>query len=108
MLREKDGTLAQRIRAFQLGLTTVHHHGSMIEHLLGIKTGTGEDFLNALSAGPHVEKWDKELEQVLGHPKGSIRKEVPLYWEDPDEAYLKSLQGNDALKLAAALNILLG
>lgn len=106
---EKDqfGTLDERIRTFQLALTTAHHHGSMVEHLLGLRPRTGVEFLDELSAGPHVEEWDEELTKVLGHPPGSIRKEEPMQWFDPAAARLEPLRASVMLQLATTLQIIL-
>jgi hypothetical protein len=107
LLTEKDGDLDQRIKALQFGLTTAHHHGSMADHLLDMGPGRGEAFLDLLSEGPKVEEWDADLERLLGHPKGSLRKEVDLFWVDPDEQELRSLHGNHTLRLAACISAIL-
>jgi hypothetical protein len=65
-LDEED--LNKQSIAFQLGLNTAHHHGTMADHLLGVTEGTGEGILDNISSGPNLATWNKELAQVLGHP----------------------------------------
>lgn len=64
----ENGDSGEKIIAFQLGLNTVHHHGAMVEHFLGLAPGTGEELLDELSEGPQTDQWNRELEKVLGHP----------------------------------------
>jgi hypothetical protein len=56
----------EQIVALQLGLNTVHHHGYMIEHVIGLPQGAGKVFLDKLSSGPKMEQWKKELERMFG------------------------------------------
>jgi hypothetical protein len=101
---ESSGDLDQRVATFQYGLTVAHHHGTMADHLLDVGSGRGKEILDLLSSGENVEKWDKELEKVLGHPRGSIRKEVMPEWHDPEqEAEFAKLRRNQSLRLAATI-----
>jgi len=50
----------------QVALTTMHHHGVMLEHILEIREGTGQDFLDELNSDVNKEKWNKELQRALG------------------------------------------
>lgn len=59
-------SLQDRIIAFQLGLTTAHHHGTMADHLLEVRMGEGKIILDRISSGPKVDLWNKELEQIIG------------------------------------------
>jgi hypothetical protein len=61
----QDGSLSDRIIAFQIGLTTAHHHGIMADHLLETDQGEGEKILDEISSGPKVKTWDRELRRVL-------------------------------------------
>jgi hypothetical protein len=112
IIRERHGNLKKKIQLFQLALTTAHHHGTMADHLLDLDKGKGVEVLDWLSSGPKVEKWDKELEKVLGHPRGEPAKEAPTYWITPDEDYerrilTRGVSRNHSLRLAAALTIIL-
>lgn len=102
---EKDGTLDERIQVFQYGLTVAHHHGTMADHLLGEGPGSGKKFLDLLSSGPHVEKWDNELTKVLGHPPGSGPKHEEEYYDPDLWKYQQEnlLRKNHSLKLAACI-----
>ena len=62
----EDGSLQDKIIAFQLGLTTAHHHGTMADHLLDVRMGEGKIILDKISSGPNVDLWDKELAQIIG------------------------------------------
>ena len=107
LMTEKNGDLDQRIKALQYGLTTAHHYGTMADHLLDTGKGGGEEFLDLLSEGPQVEDWDKDLEEILGHPKGSLKKEVYTYWINPEEQEFQSLHGNRILRLSACISAIL-
>lgn len=103
----QSSSLDEKIRAFQLGLTTAHNFGMMADHLLGVKPGAAQPILDTISTGPHVEDWDEDLEKLLGHPKGSIRKEVPTYWVEPEKQYLEKALKSSSLRLASVLGQLL-
>lgn len=69
----KNGDLSEKILAFQVGLTTAHHHGEMVEHVLeDIPPGRGEgkQILDELSNMTRTEtkEWDKYLERIIGRP----------------------------------------
>lgn len=68
-----DG-LDKDILLFQEALTTAHNNGSMAEYLItnrGYPDRDAVEFLHELSAGPHVDEWNRELSQMLGYPLGS-------------------------------------
>lgn len=98
-----DGTLSEKIILFQMGLTTGHHHGTMADHLLGLWQGKGKEVLDALSAGPNVEEWDKDLEKILGKKPSQIGRAPQELYINPEEQYLQSLKQSSALRLAAAI-----
>jgi hypothetical protein len=101
---ESTGDLDQRVRTFQYGLTTANHFGTMADHLLDVPGGQGAAILDELSAGGSAaEEWDKELEKILGHPKGSIRKEQEMKWYDPEAVKGRAIRSNHYLILAARL-----
>ena len=102
------GDLDQRVKTFNYGLTIAHHFGTMADHLIGQGAGSGKKLLDLLSSGPMAAEWDKELQKVLGHPRGSIRKEVEQQWYDPDtDQELQKLKSNQHLILAACLSYIL-
>lgn len=59
-----DAPLQDQIIAFQIALTTAHHHGSMADHILDVPSGEGKRILDKLSSDENVEKWNKDLAQV--------------------------------------------
>lgn len=81
----QDGNIADKAMAFQYALTIAHHYGTMADHLLGVRRGEGEKILDRLSAGETVDAWNKELEQLFGHPPGSLRKDTSTLWIDPEK-----------------------
>lgn len=106
--QEQSGSLDERIKAFQFGLTTAHNFGTMADHLLGVKRpGAGQHILDMLSSGPHLEDWNRDLQKVLGHPPGTLRKETPVYWVEPEKEYLERVKRSSSLVLAAVLSIML-
>jgi len=76
----KASDISAKIITFQLGLTTAHQFGAMADHLLETGVGSGEKILDEMSSGPHVQEWDRELEQILG-PK--IQTEQPPEYFTP-------------------------
>lgn len=74
----ENGSLQDKIIAFQLGLTTAHHHGTMADHLLEVSGGSGEQILDEISSGPKVDLWNKELEQIIGFK--SPTEQTPEYF----------------------------
>lgn len=79
--------VGDKIKLFQEALTVMHNNGEMAEYLLD-DPDAGE-ILNRLSAGEHVEEWDRELSKLLGYPLGS--KMVPKSdWYVP--AFLKKMR----------------
>jgi len=70
--KQSQGTsLEDQVLAFQYGLTTAHHNGTMADYLLNVGPGEGKVILDTISSGPEREKWDWELEKILGHPVGA-------------------------------------
>jgi hypothetical protein len=110
ILDSQNAPLDERAAAFQLGLTTAHHSGVMADHLLGSTMGYGRKVLDRLTKGPQVEEWDQELERILGHPKGTLRKEVPVEMYDPELIRRRRERWgrlNAFLNLATTLGIML-
>lgn len=60
----EDAPLSDQIVAFQIALTTAHHHGDMADHIMDVPVGTGKAILDRLSSDENVEKWNKDLRQM--------------------------------------------
>lgn len=78
----EGGDIQDKILAFQIGLTTAHHHGTMADHLLGVEAGEGKKILDEISSGPHVEQWNADLANVL-RKYDMPKTEEPEYY-DPE------------------------
>lgn len=97
----QNASLDERIKAFQLGLTTAHWSGTMADHLLDVGRGRGEAILDMLSGGPHVEEWNEDLNKLLGYYPGSKSRVAPLEWFDPEQEEV--LRRNQSLNLCACV-----
>lgn len=90
--------ISEKILAFQLGLTTAHHHGEMVEHILGLEQSKGTKFLTDLSNKTREEtkEWDRYLEKIMGKPifnerAASAEKDFPRYKNnDPNAVFVQN------------------
>jgi len=93
----KASNVSDKIITFQLGLNTAHQFGTMADHLLQTSMGGGQALLDAISSGPHVEEWDRDLEQIIGFKSPT---ESPEYFVPESKQILKAIaQLQHALEL---------
>lgn len=59
--------IGEQIISFQEGLTAAHHNGLMADYILDVGAGGGKQILDSLSQGRTVNKWNKDLQRVLGY-----------------------------------------
>jgi hypothetical protein len=60
------GDLSNKIILFQEALNTAHNTGTMKDYLYDIDVDLNPAFLDALSSDVNTNKWDEDLERILG------------------------------------------
>lgn len=74
-----EAPLDEKIKVFNLALNVAHHSGEMADHILSGMPWENEKILEDLSEGAGVERWDYDLQKLLGYPPRSRLPETKLY-----------------------------
>jgi len=103
-----NGTVSEKIIAFQHALTTAHNTGPMAAYLLGMENEQerAKEILDYLSSDAKTEKWHRELEKILGYDPAkdvsfSTRQNSLIEEDDEMNRFDRAM---DAVRRQAALD----